>query len=168
MSRLRDTRIQGGSAISIAAIFALVVIVCMAVLAVLTIATAHSSLVLSQRQAAATQELYSNELAAQTFLAQLDETLAQQKGASSAARNAAVAAKLPAICDAARTASGGAVTVDAYAYGSTVRADFTCENGRTLKVTLTLLPDGTYRIDAWRMTAIVNEEQSMGTLYLGD
>ena len=51
--------------------------------------------------------------------------------------------------------------------GQQVRAEFSCANGRTLKIVVTVLPDGTYRIDKWKMTAVVNEEQPMGNLYTG-
>ncbi len=190
-------------------LFALIIIVCMATLAMLTVSTAHSSLVLSQRQAEATQELYLSETAAQTFLADLDEMLqtqasgqaagteaGQAAGAStdqaagpdtnqasgtgtgqaagtntaSAAQSAAVIsdAQLIALRDSAQDATDGKVAVIARADGNNVYAEFACAGGRTLKITLAIQPDGTYQIERWKMTAVVNEEQEMGTLYLGD
>ena len=182
-------------------LFALIIIVCMATLAMLTVSTAHSSLVLSQRQAEATQELYLSETAAQTFLADLDEMLQTQGGGqaagteagqtagtstgqaagadasqttgantSSAAQSAAVIsdAQLIALRDSAQDATDGKVAVIARADGNNVYAEFACAGGRTLKITLAIQPDGTYQIERWKMTAVVNEEQEMGTLYLGD
>ena len=182
-------------------LFALIIIVCMATLAMLTVSTAHSSLVLSQHQAEATQELYLSETAAQTFLADLDEMLQTQGGGqaagteagqtagtstgqaagadasqttgantSSAAQSAAVIsdAQLIALRDSAQDATDGKVAVIARADGNNVYAEFACAGGRTLKITLAIQPDGTYQIERWKMTAVVNEEQEMGTLYLGD
>lgn len=145
-------------------LFALVVIICMATLAVLAVSTAHSSLVLSQRQAAATQELYLDETAAQTFVAELDEVLAGNAGAGGAS---ALEPQLVALRDKAQAATDGRVEVVARIDGNNVHAEFSCAGGRTLKVSLSIQPDGSWRIDRWRMTAVVNEEQPIGTLYTG-
>ena len=152
----------GNVSIGAISIFAFVVILCMAVLAVLTVSTAHSSLVLSKRQAAATQQLYQNELAAQIFVGDIDVALSSGGGID------AVQEILPKACSHAQNITGGAVTATAQIVDDQVKAEFTTAEGRTLKVTLVILPDGTYRIDAWRMTAIVNEEEPAGTLYLGE
>ena len=61
-------------------LFALVVIICLAVLAVLSFTTANASLVMSQRQATATGEMYLAECAAQEFLAGVDDVLAGVRG----------------------------------------------------------------------------------------
>ena len=151
---------QGGAVgIGAVSIFALVIILCLSVLSVLTAATAHSSYVLAERQARATWQLYQNELAAQTFVAGIDAVAGD--GAS------AVEDSLAGLCTAASQATDGEVEVYANMDGSTVWATFTCSGGRTLAVALTV-QDGTYIIDSWRTTAIVNEEQPMGTLYQGD
>ena len=65
--RARTSSAAATSSMGAAAIFALVAILCLAVLAVLAVSTGHSSLVLSQRQAATVQETYRAEIAAQTF-----------------------------------------------------------------------------------------------------
>ena len=164
MSETRAASHQGGgSHIGIAAIFALVVIVCMAVLAMLAISTAHSSLVLSERQAAAVQEVYRAETAAQTFVSEVDAVL-------TSSGTGAVEAALPAICGTSQASTTG-ITVFASLGTSNgspaVFAEFETEGRRVLKVTLALT-GGTYRIDAWRMTAVVHDEEPMGTLYEGD
>ena len=146
-------------------VFALVIIICLAALAVLAVSTAHSSLVLSQRQAVATQELYLDETAAQTFLAELDEALAGDGGARSAA---ALEPQLVSFCNKAESATDGQVEAFARIDGSNVLAEFSCAGGRTLKTSLAIQPDGSWRIERWRMTAVVNEEQPIGTLYTGD
>lgn len=61
-------------------VFALVVIICLAVLAVLAFSTANASLLMSQRQAVATSELYLDERAAQEFVAGIDDILAGIRG----------------------------------------------------------------------------------------
>lgn len=148
-------------------VFALIIIVCMAVLAVLTISTAHASLVLSERQALATQELYLDETAAQTFLAEMDARLEQTRGQGAAAALRAVESDLDEVRASAEEATGGQVSASADVSGQQVSAEFSCENGRTLKIAVTVLGDGTYRIDKWKMTAVENEEQPMGNLYTG-
>jgi hypothetical protein len=150
---------DGNVNIGAISIFALIVILCMAVLSVLTLATAHSSLVLSRRQAVSVQELYLNETAAQTFVAEAGSMLG---GGGTTDQ------QLTVLCERAESAVEGKVEATARMSGQSILADFTCENGRVLKVTLTMLPDGTYRIDNWRMTAMENEEQPIGTLYIGE
>ena len=154
---------SGNTGIGAISIFALIIILCLAVLSVLTIATAHSSLVLAQRQATATHELYLDETAAQTFVSGLDRILAASEGDGVAT----IGTQLDELCTDAVAATGGEVYATAQMSDQVVRAEFTGENGRILKIALTILPDGTYRIDSWRMAAVVNTEQPMGTLYLG-
>ena len=157
-------RREGGAGLGAAAIFALVIIVCMAVLAVLTIATAHSSLVLAQRQAVSTQEVYRTEAAGQDFVSRVDAVLVTHPEDPVAA----VEAALPGICSATQTATRGSVAVEARAQEDAVFAEITGEGGRNLKLTLVILPDGTYRVDAWRMTAVVHEEEPIGPLFIED
>ena len=145
-------------------VFTLIIIICLAVLAVLTISTANASLVLSQRQAVAAQELYLDETAAQTFL---DDRLAPLREGGNADAMSLLEADLVPMRNAAQDAAGGQVEVVTNVSGQQVRAEFSCANGRTLKIAVTVLPDGTYRIDKWKMTAVVNEEQPMGNLYTG-
>lgn len=163
LGKLTSTQREGTVRIGSITVFALVIIVCMAVLAVLATSTAHSSLVLSQRQAAATKELYLDETAAQVFLANLDDTLAAADGDPAATATD----RLPLLLDRTREAMGGRVATEARAEDGTIFAEFTCAGGRTLKIAVTMLPDGSYRIDRWRMTAVENEEQPLGTLYTG-
>lgn len=147
---------DGNVNIGAISIFALIVILCMAVLSVLAVSTAHSSLVLSQRQAASTEELYKNETAAQVFVAGLDE-LAQGGGVDQPG--------LTALCNEAEEAAGGDVEATATLAGDTVRAEFACEGGRTLKIEVAATAGEPIRIDSWRMTAVEVEEQPIGTLY---
>ena len=143
-------------------VFTLIIIICLAVLAVLTISTANA-----QRQAVAAQELYLDETAAQTFLAEIDDRLAPLREGGNADAMSLLEADLVPMRNAAQDAAGGQVEVVTNVSGQQVRAEFSCANGRTLKIAVTVLPDGTYRIDKWKMTAVVNEEQPMGNLYTG-
>ncbi len=144
-------------------VFTLIIIICLAVLAVLTISTANASLVLSQRQAVAAQELYLDETAAQT----IDDRLAPLREGGNADAMSLLEADLVPMRNAAQDAAGGQVEVVTNVSGQQIRAEFSCANGRTLNIAVTVLPDGTYRIDKWKMTAVVNEEQPMGNLYTG-
>ena len=152
-------------------VFALIIIICMAVMAVLTISTAHASLILSQRQAQATHELYLDETAAQTFVAEMDDHLEEARSSASSAAGAAgarnIETNLVAIRDRARNATDDEVEIVASMNGQRLYAEFSCAGGRTLNIIVTILPDGTYRIDKWKMSAVENEEQPMGTLFTG-
>ena len=147
-------------------LFALIIIVCMATLAVLTVATAHSSLVLSQRQAAATHELYVAETGGQTFLTNLNDMLKTQ-GVAPQGGDVLTEKQLKVLCDSALNATGDEVETTAYADANNVYAELSSKDGRTLKITVAILPNGTYRVDRWMMTSVENEEQSFGSLYTG-
>ena len=100
------------------------------------------------------------EIAAQTFVAEANDR---------AARGQDPTASLAALAAAAEAATQG-ITATATASDDATRifAEFTTPGGRVLKVTLTRDGTDAWRIDAWRMTGVVNEEQPIGTLYLGD
>lgn len=157
-----QVRTGGGSNVRIGPItvFALVIILCMAVLAVLSLSTSNATLTMSQRQATAMTELYLDETAAQEFLADLDARLAS-------GGTGAVEGSLDAMCDQVEASSGGQVHATAAMEGERLDAEFTCENGRTLKVSLTIRDDLGFRIDKWKMTAVVNEEEPAGNLWTG-
>lgn len=150
-------------------VFTLIIVLCMAVLAVLSFSTAHASLVMAERQATATDELYADEVAAQEFLAGLDARLAPVRAAKgdAAAGASAVAAGLIDMRDAAQDAAAGQVEVTAGISDTTVTARCECQNGRTLYLAITILDDATYRIDTWKMSAVQNEAQPEGSLWTG-
>lgn len=149
-------------------VFALTIIICLAVLAVLTLSTANASFVMTQRLATATSEMYLDETAAQTFLAELDNTLAAKAPSSStSATMNAIEDNLVAMRDKAAAATDKQVDIVASVINQQVNAEFSCKNGRVLKVAVTIMPDGSYRIDKWKVSAVVNEEQPMGNLFTG-
>ena len=142
-------------------LFTLIAVICLAVLAVLAISSANASLTMAQRQADSVTGRYQNEVAAQEFVACLDEALAQ----------GGVAGVEPALMDArdsAIEAAGGAVTVTSSLVDDVVYAEFTSESGRMLAIEVTIRDDRTYRIDRWKATAVQNEEQPQGTMLIVD
>ncbi|MDO4399664.1 MAG: S4A5 electrogenic sodium bicarbonate cotransporter 4 [Coriobacteriia bacterium] len=150
-------------------LFTLIIVLCMAVLAVLSFSTAHASLVMADRQATATSELYLDEVAAQEFVAAVDARLAAVRASSGngAAGTQAVSDALVSLRDAAQDAVNGQVEATAGMSDSTVTARFECQNGRTLYIAITILSDATYRIDTWKMSAVQNEAQPEGSLWTG-
>lgn len=163
-ARDRDVRIGPIS------LFTLIIVICLAVLAVLTFATANASLVMTQRQATATTELYLDETAAQTFMAGVSDQLAAVKaeGGSGAEGALALEDALVDLRDRAQEAAGGRVSVIANVDEQQLHAEFACENGRVLNIMVTIRDDCTYRIDKWKMTAVQNEEEPAGNLWTGD
>lgn len=150
-------------------LFTLIIVLCMAVLAVLSFSTAHASMVMAERQATATTELYLDEVAAQEFVAGLDGQLAavRASGGNGAAGAKRVSDALIDLRDAAQAATAGQVEVTAGIADTDVTARFECQNGRTLYLAITILPDATYRIDTWKMSAVQNEAQPEGSLWTG-
>ena len=76
--------------------------------------------------------------------------------------------QLVALRESALAAADGEVEVAVRAEGNNVQAEFWCAGGRTLKITVQIQPDGTYRIDRWKMTSAENEEHPIGSLYMGN
>lgn len=137
------------------ALFTFLAIMCLSVLAVLCVSTANATLALSERRAEATTEVYRDEVAAQAFVAALDEQVvagAQPETALDSARTAAL------------DTTEGELSVVAAQDGEKYEASFDCGNGRQLNIVLTYKQDGTYRVEEWRMTTVVNDEPPMGNL----
>lgn len=150
-------------------IFTLVIVLCLAVLAVLAFSTGNASLVMAQRQADATTQLYLDEAAAQEFVAQADARLAGVRDAGGGQRDAtrAVAGSLTQMVEAAEAAVDGHVEATASIDGEVLEAEFNCSNGRMLQVRASILDDATLRIDKWKMTAVQNEPEPDGQLWTG-
>ena len=150
-------------------IITLIAVICMAVLAVLSVSTAHATMVISERQANATVELYRNECAAQEFVAGLDDLLAGKRAAGSdgAAAAGGIGTALDALCEQASAAADGQVEAQAEMDGQVVNATFTGAKMRQLDIAITILDDATYRIDKWKAAAVQHEAQSVGTLWSG-
>ena len=105
-------------------VFTLIIIICLAVLAVLTISTANASLVLSQRQAVAAQELYLDETAAQAFIAEVDDRLTPLRAGGSANAMSVLETDLVPMRNAAQDAVDGQVEVLTNVSGQQLNADF--------------------------------------------
>lgn len=169
MSQPAAKRQKQGARIGPVSIFALLIMICMAVLAVLSLSTANASLVMSQRLGEATDELYLAESSAQAFLADLDDELGEvrdRNGSAETAMSIVRTALLP-IRDDAQAVGGGQVEVTAAVSGNTITAEFACQGGRVLSLVVTIREDASYRIDKWKVTAVQNEEQPAGTLWVG-
>lgn len=138
------------------ALFTLVTVLCLAVLAVLAISTANATNALALRRASATTQLYLDETAAQTFMAVLDEQLAQGSSPAEASQIAS---------EAASAAVSDQVIVTASYSDTTHTASFDAGNGRQLDIQLNVEEDGSLSVQRWRMTTVVNEEPPMGNLY---
>lgn len=138
------------------ALFTLLTVLCLAVLAVLAISTANATNALALRRANATTQLYLDETAAQTFMAVLDEQLAQGASPTLASQRASVAA---------RAATSDQVLVTVSYSENTHTASFDAGNGRQLDIELNVEEDGSLSVQKWRMTTVVNEEPPMGNLF---
>ena len=148
-------------------IITLIIVICMAVLAVLAISTSSATMAITERSAAATTELYSNERAGQELVAGIDDTLSAARSGGGVAGVAAVDAALEVICAQARAAGDKGTTVEASMEGSTVNAEITGDKTRKLDIAITILDDATYRIDKWKAAAAQEEAPTAGTLWSG-
>lgn len=140
-------------------VFTLIAVICLAVLAVLAFSTANAAYTMSQRQATSISGIYLNEMAAQEFIAGVDETLVT-RGSSD------LDSSLPSLCNAAKDAADGRVEVSASVVSNVVYAEFTNDDGRILSIEVTIRDNNTYRIDKWKVTAVQNEEQPQGQLLI--
>lgn len=151
-------------------VITLIAVICMAVLAVLSISTAQATGAISSRQASATSELYENELAAQTFLAGVDDQVSAARAGGAGGEQAAaqVRAALDGICDQARAAADDNVHVTATVEGDVVNATFEGQAMRRLVVAVKILDDATCRVTTWKASAIQQETAETDTLWTGE
>lgn len=169
---IRGNRPQsdGGNArIGPISVVTLVIVIGMAVLAVLAVSTANATLVMSQRLATSTDEYYLDDRAAQVFLAHVDAELGAVRaaGGKGQAAGEAIARSLEGICADAAFELAGEVDVTASFEEGVIKGEFTCHNGRVLKIEVAVNDDATYSIARWKMTAVENEEQPTGSLWTG-
>lgn len=169
MARLSDSH---GDDVRIGPIslFTLIIVICLAVLAVLAFSTANATYTMTQRQAEATTELYLDEAAAQEFMAGVADELATVRDGGGTGEEAltAVRTALPKLTSQVRKSFDDQVQVKTRMVDNDLSAEFTCQNGRTLKIVVTIRDNATFRIDKWKMTAVQNEEEPAGNLWTGD
>ena len=134
------TRGRGSVRIGPISLFALVIILCLAVMAVLSVTTAQATYAAAERQASFTTDTYANERAGQGLMADVDAALAP------------VRAALP---------EGAELD------GSTGKAEFTADSGRTLAVVLEIRADATYSVASWKATTLWTENGAGETLWSG-
>lgn len=146
----------------------LIIVICLAVMGVLAASTAHATNTISNKQAEATRCLYHNERAGQEFVAGVDDALAsvRSSGGTASAGAQAVTNALDSICAQARSAADGLVSCVADVEGTTVTAEFVCQDTRRLRIALTIRDGATYRIEQWEMTS-AQQQQSTDTLWTG-
>lgn len=147
----------------------LIIVVCMAVMGVLAISTSVATKTISDRQADATQRLYLDERSGQEFVAGVDAVLVGVRASGGGAQDGARAVDrvLDDISEDARAAADGRVECTASVNGTSVAAEFVCENTRLLSIAITIRDDATYRIDEWKMASVQNEPDAMGLLWAG-
>lgn len=135
-------------------LFTLVIVLCLAVLSVLAVTTAQATYAAAEKQAAFTHDTYANEDAAQRFLADVDEALAPVRDSGGG-------------LDAAFGAIDRMLPPNAEREGSTVRASFAADSGRTLDVELDVRANATYEIASWKATTQWTNDGSGQTLWSG-
>ena len=135
-------------------LFTLVIVLCLAVLGVLAITTAQATYTAAAKQAAFTEDTYANEDAAQRLVANLDEALVGVRASGGG-------------LEAAQTAVDRMLPSNAERDGSTVRATFTADSGRTLAIALTLRANATYEVTAWKATTPSTNAEPGETLWSG-
>lgn len=145
---------KGSVRIGPISLFTLTIILCLAVLAVLAVTTAQATYAAAEKQASFTTDTYTNEAAAQQFVADVDTALAPVR-----ASGGGLSAALDAV--------EGVLPDEAQLEDSTVHATFTTESGRTLDISLTIRADATYDIDSWKATTQWTESGSGTTLWSG-
>lgn len=148
------SRSTGSVRIGPISLFTLVIVLCLAVLSVLAVTTAQATYAAADKQAAFTQDTYANERAAQQFVADVDAALAFVRTSDGG-------------LDAALAAVDRVLPANASRDGSTVRATFSTDSGRTLDVELTVSANATYEIASWKATTQWTNEGPGQTLWSG-
>lgn len=145
---------RGSVRIGPISLFALVIILCLAVMAVLSVTTAQATLAAAEKQAAFTADTYANERAAQELTAEVDAALAPVRAAGGGLDEAVAAVE--------RALPEGAV-MD----GTTVKAEFATDSGRSLAIELQIHKDATYSVSSWKATTKWTENGAGETLWSG-
>ena len=172
-------RSAGSIRIGPVSIFSLMIILCLAVMAVLSIATAHASLALTERQARSTWDLYANENAAQTFVAELDRVIEPVRASGGSAYDSELLLEyqISTITALAKTAGNHSndeeaqadsnLEVNASMDGPIVTANFLCNGYQNLSISLELLDGGRYQITQWIASTVWPEDEQDTTHLFG-
>lgn len=145
------SRTRGSVRIGSVSLLTLVIVLCLAAMAVLSVSTAQAMFAATERQASFTEDTYTNEVAAQQFVADIDGILAETRSgeASDASALLAIEEALP---DLVENAAQAGTAVDAFVKNDTVQATFLTQSGRRLEIELTLRNGRTYDITQWKAT----------------
>ena len=133
-------------------ILSTVIIICLACLATLSITTSLVSQKSANNQADHTASVYANEMAAQSFLADVDDTLAEVKNSGGSYKTAMQRLKNEA-------PEGCTVT------NNELRVAFVNQDTQKLNVTLRINEDFTYTIVQWNTIAQWDESYQSDTQY---
>lgn len=145
---------RGSVRIGPISLFALVIILCLAVMAVLSVTTAQATYAAAERQADFTADTYANERSAQEFTANVDAVLSSTRSSGDSVTEALAAVER-------------AFPNEAKIDGSTIKAEFTTDSGRTLAIELEVNADATYTITSWKATTLWTENGAGETLWSG-
>lgn len=159
-------------------IFSLIITLCLAVMATLSISTAQATLAATQRQAASTESVYADEVAAQEFMAELDAQLSTVRAAGGGRANAlsALQQNVNALAEAGASdevtvnvtvATDTGSSVPTLAENADVKATFAASDGRTLNVALAIVDNATYEVLQWKTTTTWVDTNTGNTLWSG-
>jgi hypothetical protein len=116
---------------------------------------------MSQRRAEATSQTYLYEAAAQAWLAELDAET--HDGDSTTIDDQAIQSATDTAL-AAHPTTADQLYITTSRQGDEVLASFDMRTGRQLDVRVCMDDDGSLLVRQWRMTTVVNDEPTMGTL----
>lgn len=166
MKRLSGTGARGNMRHGLISLLTVVVIISLATAAVLTVSTAFAMRALANRQANMTTQGYDAERSAQSMLAGLDDELVQarKEGVKRQAMLSRVEQRMNNLL--AKACVEG-VTATYGLDDNMLTCIFTTDGGRMLTVRVALLDNATYDVDAWRLTAAPEEEDTGDMLWTG-
>lgn len=159
---------KGSVRIGPVSLFVLVIALCLAVLAVLSVTTAHAQAAITNQQAIAITDAYKNEIAAQEFMAAIDDQLAQAQ--SRAETPEQLQNSMVSFIDEYNDRDGnqglGESALISYD-DSVITAEFGQASGRLLTIKVAINSNYTYLILAWQATTDWEEPGSDTTFWAG-
>ena len=145
---------KGSVRIGPISLFTLVIVLFLAVLGALAVTTAQATYAAAEKQAAFTNDTYTNETAAQSLVSEIDRALFDIRESRGDLIAALAAVKL-------------VLPDNAHLDGSTISASFMAQSGRTLAITLEIRPDATYEITSWKATTQWTDKNTGEKLWAG-
>lgn len=164
---------RGSVRIGPISLFVLIMVLCLAVLAVLSLQTARAEQSITGQQALIIEDTYSNEIAGQEFVAQLDAVLVQGRNGSMSSEDTmrAVAEFVEDLN--VRDGLEASMETTTVTYGSSVNTNtqinavFLKESGRKLVAGIRIEPDMSYTVVSWLVSTQWVEPGSEIVFWLG-